>query len=208
MGSGKGYLTFAIYDYLRNARGLDVSAKGVDQRSELVEKCNDIAASGGLDQLRFETGSIADTQVENVDILIALHACNTATDDAMYKGVCAAASVIVVSPCCHQELRQQIRPPEMLRDVLKHGLMLERTAEFVTDALRSLLLERSGYATKLIDFVPIEHTPKNLMLIGTRNPSLDRTAELDREIAELKAFYSIKEQRLESLLNSTKAALR
>lgn len=208
MGSGKGYLTFAIYDYLQNVRGLDVSVKGVEQRSELVEKCNDIAASGGLDQLRFMTGSIADTQVENVDILIALHACNTATDDAMYKGIRANASIIVVAPCCHQELRPQIKPPKMMRDVLKHGLMLERTAEFLTDALRSLLLERSGYATKLVDFVPIEHTPKNLMLIGTRNASLDRTAEVDREIAELKAFYSIKEQRLESLLNSTKAALR
>lgn len=208
MGSGKGYLTFAIYDYLRNVRRIDVSVKGVEQRSELVEKCNDIAASGGWDHLRFVTGSIADTEIKNVDILIALHACNTATDDAMYKGIRANAPVIVVAPCCHQELRPQIKPPEMLRDVLKHGLMLERTAEFVTDALRSLFLERSGYATKLIDFVPIEHTPKNLMLIGTRNPSLDRTDELDREIAELKAFYSIKEQRLDSLLNSAKAALR
>jgi hypothetical protein len=95
----------------------------------------------------------------------------------------------------------------MLRDVLQHGIMLERTAEFVTDALRSLLLERSGYATKIIDFVPVEHTPKNLMLVGTRDASVDRAAEIDREIAEIKEFYSIKEQRLETLLESSKAAL-
>jgi hypothetical protein len=86
--------------------------------------------------------------------------------------------------------------------------MLERTAEFVTDALLSLLLERSGYATKLLDFVPIEHTPKNLMIVGTRDPKLDRVAEIDLEIAEIKEFYSIKEQRLETLLSSGKAALR
>ena len=86
--------------------------------------------------------------------------------------------------------------------------MLERTAEFVTDALRSLLLERSGYSTKLIDFVPIEHTPKNLMIVGTRDAKVDRAAEIDREIAEIKEFYSISEQRLETLLESSKAALR
>ena len=86
--------------------------------------------------------------------------------------------------------------------------MLERTAEFVTDALRSLLLERSGYATKIIDFVPIEHTPKNLMIVGTRDPAADRAVEIDREIAQIKQFYSIKEQKLETLLESSKAALR
>jgi hypothetical protein len=114
----------------------------------------------------------------------------------------------VAAPCCHQELRPQIKPPDMLNDILKHGIMLERTAEFVTDALRSLLLERSGYSTKIIDFVPIEHTPKNLMLVGIRDDKFDRAAEIDREIAEIKAFYSIREQRLETLLESSKAALR
>ena len=96
----------------------------------------------------------------------------------------------------------------MFRDVLKHGIMLERTAEFVTDALRSLLLERSGYVTKLLDFVPIEHTPKNLMLVGTRDTKLDRASDVDREIVQIKEFYSIKDHRLEALLESRKAALR
>ena len=95
----------------------------------------------------------------------------------------------------------------MFREILKHGIMLERTAEFITDSLRSLLLERSGYTTKLIDFVPIEHTPKNLMLVGTRDSKFDRAVEIDREIAQIKEFYSIREQRLETLLKSRKAAL-
>ena len=208
MGSGKGYLTFAAYDYFKNVRGLDVEITGVDVREDLIEKCNEIAEASGFGGLKFVRGGIGDYELGSTDILIALHACNTATDDAIYKGIRADASIIVVAPCCHQELRPQIKSPEMYRDVLKHGIMLERTAEFVTDALRSLILERSGYSTKLLDFVPIEHTPKNLMIVGTRDPKLDRVSEIDREIAEIKKLYSIREQRLETLLTSTKAALR
>jgi hypothetical protein len=208
MGSGNGYLTFATYDYFKNVRGLDVEITGLDVKRELIEKCNDIARASEFSGLKFIKGGIGDHELGSADILIALHACNTATDEAIYKGIRANASVIVVAPCCHQEIRPQIEPPEMLRDVLKHGIMLERTAEFVTDALRSLLLERSGYATKIIDFVPIEHTPKNLMIVGTRDPAVNRAVEIDREIAQIKEFYSIKEQKLETLLESSKAALR
>ena len=208
MGSGKGYLTFAAYDFFRNVRGIEVTMTGVDVRPDLIEKCNEIARASEFSGLEFVQGGINDLDLESTDILIALHACNTATDEAIYKGISGKASIIVAAPCCHQELRPQIVAPEMLRDVLKHGIMLERTAEFVTDALRSLLLERSGYATKIIDFVPVEHTPKNLMLVGTRDVNIDRATEIDREIAEIKEFYSIKEQRLETLLESSKAALR
>jgi hypothetical protein len=208
MGSGKGYLTFAAYDYFKNVQGIDVQITGVELRSELVERCNEIAEASEFVGLKFIRGGIADHDLSSTDILIALHACNTATDEAINKGIQADASIIVVAPCCHQELRPQIKPPAMLKDVLKHGVMLERTAEFVTDALRSLLLERSGYSTKIIDFVPVEHTPKNLMLVGTRDPSLKRADEIDREIAEIKELYSINEQHLESLLRSSKAALR
>ena len=208
MGSGNGYLTFATYDYFKNVRDLDVEITGVDVKQELIEKCNDIAQASDFAGLKFVRGGIGDYELGSTDVLIALHACNTATDEAIFKGIRANASIIVVAPCCHQELRPQIKPPEMLRDVLKHGIMLERTAEFVTDALRSLLLERSGYSTKLIDFVPIEHTPKNLMIVGTRDAKVDRAAEIDREIAQIKEFYSISEQRLETLLESSKAALR
>jgi hypothetical protein len=208
MGSGKGYLTFATYDYFKNVCGLDVEVRGVEVREDLVEKCNEIADAGEFEDLNFVQGGIADADVSGADVLIALHACNTATDDAIYKGITAGAAIIVAAPCCHQEMRPQIEPPAMLRDVLKHGIMLERTAEFVTDALRSLLLERSGYAVKLLDFVPVEHTPKNLMIVGTRNSSNDRGKEIDSEIAELMEFYSIKDQRLASLLGERKSYAR
>jgi hypothetical protein len=201
MGSGKGYLTFAAYDHLRNVKDIDVKVIGLEARAELVEKCNEIARASEFTGLTFVKGNIAEFELGRTDILIALHACNTATDDALYKGIVADASIIIAAPCCHQELRPQIKPPEMLRDVLKHGIMLERTAEFVTDSLRSLLLERSGYSTKLLDFVPLEHTPKNLMIVGTRNTSTNRTSEIDNEIAEIKRFYSIEEQHLETLLS-------
>lgn len=202
MGSGKGYLTFAAYDYFRNTRGVDVSLTGVDTRGELVQLGNDVAKACGFTGLRFAVGSIADFQIENVDILIALHACNTATDDALFKGIAAGAELIVVAPCCHQELRSQITPPAMFRDVLKHGVMLERVAETVTDGLRSLLLEREGYATKLFEFIGTEHTPKNNMLVGTRLKQGRPAGELQKQIDEIKAFYAIREQHFERLLTT------
>jgi SAM-dependent methyltransferase len=205
MGSGKGYLTFAAYDYFKNIRGIDVQMTGVDIKRELVDLDNGVADASQFDGLRFVVGSIADHEVGDCDILIALHACNTATDDAIYKGIMAKADLIVAAPCCHQEIRPQIKPPEMFRDVLKHGVMLERVAETITDGLRSLLLERSGYATKLFEFVSIEHTPKNNMLVGTRLSNPPSPEKFDRQIDDIKAFYGIREQHLEMLLNGGRA---
>ena len=200
MGSGKGYLTFAAYDYFSNIRGINVTVTGVDTKQGLVDLGNSVASASGFDGLNFSLGTIADYPVAQVDILIALHACNTATDDALYKAISANAGLIVAAPCCHQEIRPQINPPEMLKDVLKHGIMLERTAEFVTDALRSLLLERSGYSTRLFEFVPMEHTAKNLMLVGTRQSAPKPPEPFNDQIREIKALYGIDHQRLESLL--------
>ncbi len=243
MGSGKGYLTFAAYDYFQNlssppvlggvadapadgvvapADGVVLSTEddvqlesdhtnvpqnhiqmtGVEQRPELVALCNDIAKAGGFDGLTFVQGTIADYDPGEVDILIALHACDTATDDALFKGITAKAEIIVAAPCCHKEIRPQITPPEMLAGILKHGIMLERTAETITDGLRSLLLERSGYTTKLFEFVATEHTPKNNMLVGTRNPKHSNPEKAAKQIAEIKSFYGIGKQRLEDLLQS------
>ncbi len=202
MGSGKGYLTFATYDFFKNIRGIDVKVTGVDGKSELVGLCNDIAASSEFEDLKFVNGWIGDFDVENVDILIALHACNTATDDAIFKGINAGADLIVVAPCCHQEIRPQITPPEMLKNILKHGIMLEREAELITDGLRALLLEKSGYQAKLFEFVSTEHTPKNNMIVGTLQKKTPDAEEVIRQIKEIKDFYGIKEQRLENLLKS------
>ena len=200
MGSGKGYLTFAAYDYFKNTLGIDVQMTGVDTKRDLVDLGNGVAAASDFNNLNFVVGSIADYDVGEVDILIALHACNTATDDAIYKGITAKAGLIVAAPCCHQEIRPQIKPPEMLRNILKHGVMLERTAETLTDGLRSLLLERSGYSTKLFEFVAIEHTPKNNMLVGTRIAKPGKTHEIEQQIWEIKEFYGIETHRLLSLL--------
>ena len=201
MGSGKGYLTFAAYDYFANARGLNVEMTGVELRNELVDVGNQIAVAGGFDGLRFVTGTIEDFDVAAVDILVALHACDTATDDALFKGIMARAAIIVAAPCCHKEIRRQIQPPDILKDILKHGTMLEREAETVTDGLRAMLLERSGYATKVFEFVPTEHTPKNNMIVGTRNPARSpKDAALQARIDAVKSFYGIEKQHLENLL--------
>ncbi len=200
MGSGKGYLTFAAFDHFVHARGLEVRMTGVDTRSELVGLCNDIAEASGFDGLKFEVGNIAQHDAADVDILIALHACDTATDDAIYKGIAANAGLIIVAPCCHKEVRPQIEPPEMLRDVLKHGVMLERVAETLTDGLRALLIERSGFAVKMLEFVPVEHTPKNNMIVGTRLARSDDLARIIMQIQDLKDRFGIRHQRLDALL--------
>jgi len=202
MGSGKGYLTFAAYDFFANIRGLDVVITGVDTKSELVGLCSDIAKASEFENLQFVHGWIGDYEIENVDILIALHACNTATDDAIFKGINANADLIVVAPCCHQEIRPQITPPEMFQNILKHGIMLEREAESITDGLRALLLEKSGYQTRVFEFISTEHTPKNNMIVGTRTDKKTNAEKLEKEIKTIKEFYGIEEQRLETLLNS------
>jgi hypothetical protein len=142
--------------------------------------------------------------VSDADILIALHACNTATDDAIFKGISSNTGLIIVAPCCHQELRPQMRSPEIFKDILKHGVMLERVAETITDGLRSMLLERSGYSTKLFEFVPSEHTPKNNMLVGTRLSRPANPSDVDEKIIQIKDLYGITEQRLETLLESAR----
>ena len=200
MGCGKGYLTFATYDYFKNILGLKIKVTGVDTKSQLVGLCNDIAKTCEFNDLEFVNGWIGDYDLQETDILIALHACNTATDDAIFKGIKANADLIVVAPCCHQEIRPQIQSPEMFSGILRHGIMLERTAETITDGLRSLLLEKSGYSTKLFEFIATEHTPKNNMLVGTRLENKGDVAEVTKQITEIKEFYGIKEQRLECLL--------
>jgi SAM-dependent methyltransferase len=201
MGSGKGYLTFATYDYFKTELRLDVEVTGVDTKRELIGLCNDIARSCEFTGLKFVHGAIDDYDLEETDILIALHACNMATDDAIYKGIEAEADLIVVSPCCHQELRPQIKPPAMLRNILKHGILLEREAESITDGLRALLLEKSGYATRVFEFIPTEHTPKNNLIVGTRLEQKGDPSALEAEIKAIKDFYGIEQQRLDSLLD-------
>lgn len=196
MGCGKAYLTFAAHDWFTFVAGREARVVGVEQRPDLVEGGNRLAQATGRTKLSFLRGSIAEAPVPAPDILIALHACDTATDDALARGLAAGAALLVVAPCCQQELRPQLRPAadSPLAPALRHGIFAERHAEFATDALRASLLEWAGYDTKVFEFVSTEHTAKNLMIAATRRDAADsptRRAERAREARALAAFYGI-----------------
>ncbi len=192
MGSGKGYLTFAVSALL----GERSRVLGIEARPELVELCNRVASEQGFaPRLSFAAGTIAEAPVDGIDVLIALHACDTATDDALARGIAAGAQLIVVAPCCHKELRAQLGTPEVLSGPLRHGIFQERQAEFATDALRSELLEWAGYRVKVFEFVSTEHTPKNLMIAAVKARPRGDSAAAER-IRSLARFYGVKTQAL------------
>lgn len=201
MGSGKGYLTFAVHDYFNRALGVKARTVGVEARPELVELCNGVAREAGFDGVEFQAGYIGDYEVRDADILIALHACDTATDDAIHMGVRARASVIICAPCCHKQVRPQIEPPAVLGGILRHGILLERQAEMVTDSMRALLLEHAGYAARVFEFISGEHTHKNTMIVGVRREGDEgKREEALGHLEALKEFFGVREQRLAHLL--------
>ena len=203
MGAGKGYLTFALYEYMTAARGLKPTVTGVEQRPDLVDLCNRTATASGFDGLHFTPGTIDSFDMAGVDILIALHACDTATDDAIAKGIKAEADLIVVAPCCHKQIRREMDTPANRKDfLLRHGIFLERQAEMVTDAIRALVLESYGYRVKVFEFIAGEHTPKNIMITALRDPhaSPESRASAQQAILEAKARFGIRSHYLESRL--------
>jgi len=209
-GAGKGYLTFALHDWLRRQaagapRKLDVV--GVELRPDLVRLCNAAIDKCHLEGLRFEAGDVGSFVPERLDVMIALHACDTATDHALHTGIRAGASIIMCSPCCHKQIRPQMQMPSLLKPMLQHGIHLGQQAEMVTDGLRALLLEAHGYDAQVFEFVALEHTSKNKMILAVRRPGRQDTPQAERrradvlaQIAELKAFYGIREHCLETLL--------
>jgi hypothetical protein len=199
-GCGKGYLTFALADHLR-ALGRAAEVPGVVLREDLVRLCNGAARRSALDGLRFAQGDIRSHAVQGLDVMIALHACDTATDHAIHVGIAAGASIIMCSPCCHKELRPQLRIPESQRPLLRHGIHLGQQAEMLTDTLRALLLEANGYEAQVFEFVALEHTSKNKMILAVKRARKPSAAEQARaQVAALKAYYGIREQCLETLL--------
>jgi len=171
MGSGKGYLTFALYDYLHSTLKLNTEVVGVEYRRDMVDLCNAVADKSSFDKLNFVQGTIEDYDAEDVNLLIALHACDTATDDAIFKGIKANAELIVVAPCCHKQIRREIEQNKVKNDVsflTKYGIFLERQAEMVTDGIRALILEYFGYKTKVFEFISDAHTPKNVLVVGVK----------------------------------------
>jgi len=200
-GAGKGYLTFAVHEHLRRRFGVAPEVTGVELRGELVAFCNGVAERCGCTGLRFVEGDLRTFTPDAVDVMIALHACDTATDHAIDLGLRAGAAVLVCSPCCHKELRPQLARPRLLSGLLRHGIHLGQEAEMVTDSMRALLLETRGYEAQVFEFVSLEHTSKNKMILARRRGAgSDQAARARSELADLKSFYGIREQRLESLL--------
>ncbi|OEJ99710.1 class I SAM-dependent methyltransferase [Roseivirga misakiensis] len=201
MGSGKGYLTFALYDYLSGQLKLPTSITGVEVRQDLIDKCNGIAKAVNFENLDFQLGYIADFSLDKTNILIALHACDTATDDAIAKGMAAEAELIICAPCCHKQVRKSMTGNTGLDSVLQHGILKERQAEIVTDAIRALIMEANGYKTKVFEFISTEHTGKNLMIVGERKRQNPNPQQYLDEVEKLKSQFSISHHYLESLVN-------
>jgi len=204
MGAGKGYLDFALYDYLANVAGRPAEIVGVEMRPQLVQDGNATAAASGFAGLSFVPGTILDYDASGADAVIALHACDTATDDAIFRGISAGASLIAVAPCCHKQIRRQMeagKPATQLDVLLRHGIFLERQAEMVTDTLRALLLELNGYRTKVFEFVSDAHTPKNNLIVAEKDGRVGRDREaVLKQIAEVKAMFGVERHYLEGLL--------
>ncbi|MBD7907436.1 class I SAM-dependent methyltransferase [Sporosarcina gallistercoris] len=163
-GSGKSYLTFALYHYLHIEKGLDIHVTGLDLKKEVIEECSEIARDLEYDRLEFLVGDINDYEDEtSVDMVVTLHACDTATDMALARAVRWGASVILSVPCCQHELFSQIQSPA-LDVMLQHGLVKERFSALATDSMRAELLTLAGYETQLLEFIDMAHTPKNILI--------------------------------------------
>ncbi|RSC29350.1 SAM-dependent methyltransferase [Pseudomonas putida] len=201
-GSGKGYLTFAMHDYLRNTLAREAQVTGVELRPDMVELCNAAAARLEHSGLEFQCGDVRSVVPDAIEVMIALHACDIATDYAIHTGIRCGASIIMCSPCCHKQIRPQLHSPRLLQPMLQYGLHLGQQAEMLTDSLRALYLEACGYETKVFEFISLEHTNKNKMILAVKRRQAGDNSALLEKIAQLKAFYGIQEHCLESLLRA------
>lgn len=201
-GSGKGYLTFAVHHYLTAAGSAPEKNRvtGVELRPDLVEFCNGVAERLSLTGLEFHEGDIGTYEPEKIDVMIALHACDIATDLAMHKGIAAGARIIMCAPCCHKEIRPQMHMPDALQPLLRHGVHLGQEADMVTDSLRAMQMELHGYTTRIFEFVSLEHTSKNKMILGVKRADASADENLPERIRAIKEFYGIRTQALERLL--------
>ena len=187
-GCGKSYLTFAMYHYLKVMKEYPVRIIGLDLKQDVIDHCSRLARQYGYDGLDFYHGDIASYEgVDHVDMVVTLHACDTATDFALKKAVDWGAKVILSVPCCQHELAKQISC-DIQKPVLQYGLIKERMAALYTDAIRAQVLERCGYKTQILDFIDMEHTPKNILIRGIRQ---GRKAANEGQLKELLGFLGI-----------------
>ena len=192
-GCGKSYLTFAIYYYLHDLKGYDVEITGLDLKEDVIANCNRLSVKYGYEKLRFIKGDIAEYDGQNaVDMVVTLHACDTATDYALAKAVGWGAKVILSVPCCQHEVNKQIRNEE-LSSLLKYGIIRERMAALITDAVRANLLESEGYETSILEFIDMEHTPKNLLIRAVKRDHVDeyRQEEERQKVNDVVEFLHI-----------------
>lgn len=194
-GCGKSYLTFAIYYYLKKEKNLDVNIVGLDLKRDVIKHCNQIATDLKYDGLEFLEGDIAQYKgKDDVDMVVTLHACDTATDYAIAKAIDWNAKVVLSVPCCQHELNNQIQN-EVLSPIFKYGILKEKMAALITDGIRAGVLEEHGYDTQILEFIDMEHTPKNLMIraVKKKNVSYAKNQKLDNLIKELNVKPTIKE---------------
>ena len=200
-GSGKGYLTFALYDYV-NQHFQTPKVTGVELNPKMVEFCQNIAQASDFSQLDFFQGDVRTYEPEHLDVMIALHACDVATDFAIHTGIRLGAQVIMCAPCCHKELRPQLQSPKVIQPMLQFGIHAGQQAEMLTDTIRALLLKAYGYETKVFEFVALEHTSKNKMILATKRKDFSEPdAEVIAQIQDLKKMYGIQKHSLELLMN-------
>ena len=189
-GCGKSYLTFAMYYYLHELQNYDVRIIGLDLKKEVIRHCSELAVKYGYEKLTFLEGDIADYDgVDEVDMVVTLHACDTATDHALAKAVGWNAKVILSVPCCQHELNRQIANKE-LYPIMDYGILKERMAALLTDGIRAKLLENAGYETQILEFIDMEHTPKNLLIRAVKRQ--EGSKKLPEELKVCMEAYHVK----------------
>lgn len=191
-GCGKSYLTFAMYYYLKELQGYDVKIIGLDLKADVIANCSRLAEKYGYDKLHFLQGDIAEYEgVRAVDMVVTLHACDTATDFALAKAVEWGARVILSVPCCQHEVNKQIKN-ELLEPVLRYGILKERLSALLTDGIRANLLEAKGYDTQILEFIDMEHTPKNLLIRAVKTEKEKNTKDLEELLCQLQVKPMLK----------------
>jgi len=216
IGSGKGYLTFGIHELLNEMFGSRrIETIGIEMRTDLVELTNTVSEKVGFaPNLKFIDSNIVEykSMMNECDVLIALHACDTATDEALYAGIQSGASIIVSAPCCHKQVRKEIEmltkdeySSNVLLSTFRHGILMERECEIVTDSIRAMVLEACGYKASVFEFISNEHTAKNVLITAVKRKENQKgISNAWNNVDELLEFYKIRNQRLVQLVRNAK----